>query len=295
MCVACLRCGVLRCGRPLAAVPARAAAAPRRGAQRTQHAQRAQRVQARPAPLLGGDRAAGCPPQVLAGVRILFSRVIPLDQAPASHALWRMAEAFGAACTTTADAAVTHVVASTRGTEKVFWALQTHKHVVLPAWYALPAALARPPSPAALARAQPRPRVLHPLARNVFTRQTPRATQRRCRKCWRPAATALPAWYASQQRTVTTPSLAVPTSPNTVSSEQRLRQPAPGSPAKQELEVYKSWREAAGPCAKCSTRCSLYQYSCRCMEEAGVTPTAPRSTDDELCHTTGLFVQPTRL
>jgi len=120
-------------------------------------------------PFRGLHRAAGCPPQVLAGVRILFSRVIPLDQAPASHALWRTAEAFGAACTTVADAAVTHVVASTRGTEKVFWALQTGKHVVLPAWYALPAALARPPFPAARDRAQPRPRLLHPLARYIFT------------------------------------------------------------------------------------------------------------------------------
>ena len=73
--------------------------------------------------------------QVLAGVRILFSRVIPLEQPPASHALWRLAEAFGAACTTAADPGVTHVVASTRGTEKVFWALQSGKQVVLPAWY----------------------------------------------------------------------------------------------------------------------------------------------------------------
>ena len=77
-----------------------------------------------------------CREQVLAGVRILFSRVIPLEQPPASHALWRLAEAFGAACTTAADPGVTHVVASTRGTEKVFWALQTGKQVVLPAWYA---------------------------------------------------------------------------------------------------------------------------------------------------------------
>jgi len=39
---------------------------------------------------------------------------------------------------------------------------------------------------------------------------------------------------------VTTPSLAPPTLPNTMSSEQRLRQPAPGSPAKQELQLYKT-------------------------------------------------------
>ncbi|KAK9837308.1 hypothetical protein WJX81_005341 [Elliptochloris bilobata] len=72
--------------------------------------------------------------QVLAGVRILFSRVIPLEQAPASHTLWCLAEAFGAECTTDADPGVTHVVASTRGTQKVFWALQSGKHIVLPAW-----------------------------------------------------------------------------------------------------------------------------------------------------------------
>ena len=74
--------------------------------------------------------------QVLAGVRILFSRVIPLEKAPASHHFWLLAEAFGAQCTTEGDAGVTHVVARTRGTQKVFWALQTGKHVVLPAWYA---------------------------------------------------------------------------------------------------------------------------------------------------------------
>ena len=80
-------------------------------------------------PALGGR-------QVLAGVRILFSRVIPLEKAPASHPLWLLAEAFGAQCTTEADAGVTHVVAGTRGTQKVFWALQSGKHVVLPAWCA---------------------------------------------------------------------------------------------------------------------------------------------------------------
>lgn len=69
-------------------------------------------------------------------MRILFSRVIPLEKAPASHPLWLLAEAFGAQCTTEADAGITHVVAGMRGTQKVFWALQTGKHVVLPAWCA---------------------------------------------------------------------------------------------------------------------------------------------------------------
>jgi RNA polymerase II C-terminal domain phosphatase-like 3/4 len=72
--------------------------------------------------------------QVLAGVTILFSRVVPLEQAPETHALWRLAEAFGARCTTVAADAVTHVVAATRGTEKVHWALRHGKLVVAPAW-----------------------------------------------------------------------------------------------------------------------------------------------------------------
>ncbi|KAK9832338.1 hypothetical protein WJX74_007130 [Apatococcus lobatus] len=72
--------------------------------------------------------------QVLAGVRILFSRVIPLEQKPESHALWKLALAFGAVCVTQMDSGVTHVITNTVGTEKVFWAQQNGKHVVTPAW-----------------------------------------------------------------------------------------------------------------------------------------------------------------
>lgn len=57
--------------------------------------------------------------QVLAGVRILFSRVIPLEQKPESHALWRLALSFGAVCVTQMDAGITHVITNTVGTEKV--------------------------------------------------------------------------------------------------------------------------------------------------------------------------------
>ena len=74
--------------------------------------------------------------QVLAGVRILFTGLIPLEQPPETHALWRMAQAFGARCVQAADEGVTHVVAKARGTEKVLWALRRGKHVVSKAWCA---------------------------------------------------------------------------------------------------------------------------------------------------------------
>lgn len=74
--------------------------------------------------------------QVLPGVRVLFSRVFPLDQEPESHHLWKLAETYGAACTTELDDRVTHVIAHSRGTQKCQWALQAGKHVVSPAWCA---------------------------------------------------------------------------------------------------------------------------------------------------------------
>ncbi len=57
--------------------------------------------------------------QVLAGVVLAFSRVIPLEMAPGSHPLWRLAEEFGARCSTALTPEVTHVVAMSRATEKV--------------------------------------------------------------------------------------------------------------------------------------------------------------------------------
>lgn len=69
-------------------------------------------------------------------MRILFTGLIPLEQPPETHALWRMALAFGAACALSPDAAVTHVVAKARGTEKVLWALRRGVHVVSKAWCA---------------------------------------------------------------------------------------------------------------------------------------------------------------
>ena len=75
-----------------------------------------------------------CPDQVLAGVVILFSRVFSREQNPAAHKLWRLAEAFGARCTTDTDDSITHVIAANSGTDKVLWALKAGKHVVATAW-----------------------------------------------------------------------------------------------------------------------------------------------------------------
>ena len=57
--------------------------------------------------------------RVLAGVCVAFSRVIPPEQEPASHPLWRMAERFGATCSMGMGEEVTHVVAAAEGTDKV--------------------------------------------------------------------------------------------------------------------------------------------------------------------------------
>lgn len=61
-----------------------------------------------------------CYLQVLAGVHIMFSRVIPLQEGrPEQHPMWRKAVKFGATCTTQPNDAVTHVAAYVNGTEKV--------------------------------------------------------------------------------------------------------------------------------------------------------------------------------
>lgn len=58
--------------------------------------------------------------KILAGCKIVFSRVFPVGEAnPHLHPLWQMAEQFGAACTNTIDEQVTHVVANSLGTDKV--------------------------------------------------------------------------------------------------------------------------------------------------------------------------------
>ena len=50
---------------------------------------------------------------------ILFSRIIPLEQAPQEHRLWQLAELFGATCLADTDPSITHVITNTLGTQKV--------------------------------------------------------------------------------------------------------------------------------------------------------------------------------
>ncbi|KAF8079106.1 hypothetical protein FPV67DRAFT_95819 [Lyophyllum atratum] len=57
--------------------------------------------------------------EVLEGVHILFSSVIPLDTRPESTEIWKMAHMFGAICSTELKPEITHVVAAKRGTVKV--------------------------------------------------------------------------------------------------------------------------------------------------------------------------------
>eukprot|EP00803_Ostreobium_quekettii_P002182 evm.model.scf_1521.3 EVM.evm.TU.scf_1521.3 scf_1521:24872-32424(-) len=71
---------------------------------------------------------------VLDGVHIVFSRIIPLEQRPENHPLWRLARQFGATCSPSFNAQTTHVIAVVSGTEKVFWARQNSRYVVNPNW-----------------------------------------------------------------------------------------------------------------------------------------------------------------
>ncbi|XP_019455025.1 PREDICTED: RNA polymerase II C-terminal domain phosphatase-like 3 [Lupinus angustifolius] len=74
--------------------------------------------------------------KILAGCRIVFSRMFPVDEAnPHLHPLWQTAEQFGAVCTNHIDDHVTHVVTCSPGTDKVTWALSTGRFVVHPSWY----------------------------------------------------------------------------------------------------------------------------------------------------------------
>ncbi|XP_051148810.1 RNA polymerase II C-terminal domain phosphatase-like 3 isoform X2 [Andrographis paniculata] len=82
--------------------------------------------------------------KILAGCRIVFSRMFPVDEAnPHMHPIWQTAEQFGAVCTTQIDDQVTHVVANSRGTDKVNWAMETGKFVVHPNWVEASALLYR--------------------------------------------------------------------------------------------------------------------------------------------------------
>ncbi|XP_052205042.1 RNA polymerase II C-terminal domain phosphatase-like 3 isoform X2 [Diospyros lotus] len=82
--------------------------------------------------------------KILAGCRIVFSRVFPIGEAnPHLHPLWQTAEQFGAVCTNQIDEQVTHVVANSLGTDKVNWALSTGRYVVHPGWVEASALLYR--------------------------------------------------------------------------------------------------------------------------------------------------------
>ena len=74
--------------------------------------------------------------QVLAGVTILFSALVPLGQDPRAHNLGQLAEQYGAMCVTQEDESVSHVVAANSGSAKAQWALTTGKHLVSRHWYA---------------------------------------------------------------------------------------------------------------------------------------------------------------
>ncbi|XP_010538161.1 PREDICTED: RNA polymerase II C-terminal domain phosphatase-like 3 [Tarenaya hassleriana] len=81
---------------------------------------------------------------ILAGCRIVFSRVFPVGEAnPHLHPLWQTAEQFGAVCATQIDDHVTHVVANSLGTDKVNWGLSTGRFVVHPGWVEASALLYR--------------------------------------------------------------------------------------------------------------------------------------------------------
>ncbi|KAJ4847068.1 hypothetical protein Tsubulata_015754 [Turnera subulata] len=82
--------------------------------------------------------------KILAGCRIVFSRVFPVGEVnPHLHPLWQTAEQFGAVCTNQIDEQVTHVVANSLGTDKVNWALSTGRFVVHPGWVEASALLYR--------------------------------------------------------------------------------------------------------------------------------------------------------
>ena len=74
--------------------------------------------------------------QVLAGVTILFSALIPLGQDPKTHNLAQLGEQFGAKCVTQEHPSVTHVVTANSGSAKAQWALANGKHLVSRHWYA---------------------------------------------------------------------------------------------------------------------------------------------------------------
>lgn len=94
--------------------------------------------------------AASCPPpppphvrasvvevrrQILAGVRLLFTRVIPLEEKrPKRHFAWRLALELGASVATSIEADVTHVIAGAARTDKAQWAERHGRKIVSLEW-----------------------------------------------------------------------------------------------------------------------------------------------------------------
>ncbi|KAF8982184.1 Carboxy-terminal domain (CTD) phosphatase [Entomortierella lignicola] len=73
--------------------------------------------------------------EVLKGVCIAFSGVIPKHQHPEKTDIWRQASSFGAYCVHEVDSGVTHVVAAQPGTEKVMKARRRKNiKIVRPEW-----------------------------------------------------------------------------------------------------------------------------------------------------------------
>lgn len=72
--------------------------------------------------------------EVLAGCKIVFSRVFPSNFHAEKHRLWKMAEQLGAKCSKEHDLSVTQVVSLVAGTEKSLWAVKESKFLVNPGW-----------------------------------------------------------------------------------------------------------------------------------------------------------------
>ncbi|KAJ3676284.1 hypothetical protein LUZ60_003696 [Juncus effusus] len=72
--------------------------------------------------------------EILKGCKIIFSGVIPLNDRPQNHQIWKLAEEMGAECCTELDSSVTHVVASLNGTQKAKWAKNNCKWLVTRGW-----------------------------------------------------------------------------------------------------------------------------------------------------------------
>ena len=71
---------------------------------------------------------------VLDGVCILFTHVIPKNVKPSTHKLWRLAHELGARCVLDTGDRVTHVVAGSKGTDKARWGRDQGRHVVGVKW-----------------------------------------------------------------------------------------------------------------------------------------------------------------